>query len=154
MLKLSKWLLSLLLVLMFISLSCDKAIKYDYIIKNGRIVDGTGNPWFKADIGIIEGRIVKIGLISNNHKAVHIDASEKIVSPGFIDIHSHADGRILADPTAHNMISQGATTVIGGNCGGSKLNLAEFLKKVELQGTAINFGTLVGHGSVRRTVSR
>ncbi|MCK4967361.1 D-aminoacylase, partial [bacterium] len=115
-------------------------------------VDGTGNPWYKADVAIKNDKIVKIGALSGLKEGIVIDAANKIVSPGFIDIHSHVDSRIIDDPTVHNMIAQGATTVIGGNCGGSKLNLTEFLRKVESQGTALNFGTFVGHNSVRRVV--
>ncbi|MFC1558359.1 amidohydrolase family protein [candidate division KSB1 bacterium] len=152
MIKVTYRLLSLFLISLFILISCANTTKYDYVIKNGRIVDGMGNPWFKTDIGIKADKIVKIGLIPESHKTTNIDASGKIVTPGFIDIHSHADSRILDDPTAHNMIAQGTTTVIGGNCGGSRLNLEEFFQQIETKGTAVNIGSFVGHGSVRRKV--
>ena len=126
--------------------------KFDYLIRNGRIVDGIGNPWYKADIGIVGDRIAKIGHIPREQSNTIIDASGKVVSPGFIDIHSHGEGRILEDVTAHNFITQGATTIVGGNCGGSPLNLKEFFEKVESVGIALNLGVLVGHNSVRRKI--
>ncbi len=139
------------LITISIIYSCSGFGKYDYIIKNGKIVDGTGNPWYKADIGITGDKISKIGLIPEEHGRIVIDASGKVVSPGFIDIHTHTDG-VADDPTAQNYITQGVTTVISGNCGGSKLQLKDFFKKLESQGIALNFGTLVGHNSIRKKV--
>ena len=128
-----------------------KPEKFDYVIKNGKIIDGTGNPWYKADIGLRDGKIEKIGIISKDKGEKIINAVDMVVSPGFIDIHTHTD-KIEEDPTVHNYIMQGVTTVISGNCGGSKLGLKEFFKKLEKQGISLNYGTLVGHGSVRDTV--
>ena len=125
--------------------------KYDYVIKNGKIVDGTGNPWYKADIGITDGIIYKIGKIPEGMGKKIIDAADKVVSPGFIDIHTHTDG-IEKDPTAHNYIMQGVTTVISGNCGGSKLPLGKFFKKLEKQGIALNFGSYIGQNTIRSRV--
>jgi N-acyl-D-amino-acid deacylase len=129
-----------------------QAKQYDYLIRNGVIVDGTGNPWYAADIGIIGDKIAGIGNIPEECGNIIIDCSGKVVAPGFIDIHSHGESRILEDPTAHNFIAQGATTIVGGNCGGSPLNLKEFFEKVESGGMALNLGVLVGHNSVRRKV--
>jgi len=126
--------------------------KFDYLIRNGMVVDGMGNPRYKADIGIIGDRITKIGRIGRQQGNSVIDASGKVVSPGFIDMHSHGEGRILEDPTAHNLITQGATTIVGGNCGGSPLNLRKFFEKVESTGIALNLGVLAGHNSVRKKV--
>jgi len=130
---------------------CERLRKFDYIIKNGKIVNGTGNPWYKADIGIMGNKIAEIGLIPEKKGNHIIDAAGKVVSPGFIDIHTHTDG-VEEDPTAHNYIMQGVTTVISGNCGGSNLGLKEFFKTLEKQGIALNFATFVGHGSIRDTV--
>jgi len=131
--------------------TCLNSGGYDYVIKNGKIADGTGNPWYKADIGIIGDRIAEIGVIPEE-KVIHIiDAEGKVVSPGFIDIHTHTDG-IESDPTAHNYIMQGVTTVISGNCGGGKLQLREFFEKLEKQGIALNFGTLIGQNAIRSRV--
>jgi dihydroorotase/N-acyl-D-amino-acid deacylase len=139
------------LALFILALGCGDS-GYDYVIRNGRIIDGLGNPWYAAAVGIKGDRIEKVGRIAVGAGRVEIDAVGRIVSPGFIDIHSHVEGGIRDDPTAHNMIAQGATTIVGGNCGGSPLDLAKFFAEVELKGMAINVGVLVGHGSVHSRV--
>lgn len=94
-------------------------MEFDVVIKNGRVIDGTGNPWFKADIGITKGKITKIGLIEPSEKTKVIDATKLIVSPGFIDIHSHSDYSIPFDPMVISTIHQGITTLVVGMCGAS-----------------------------------
>ena len=94
-------------------------MEFDIVIKNGRVIDGTGNPWFKADIGITKGKIKKIGLIEPSEKIKVIDAKGLIVCPGFIDIHSHADYTIPFDPMVVSTIHQGITTLVVGMCGAS-----------------------------------
>ena len=151
----------------------------DLIIKNGKIVDGTGNPWYKADIGIENGKIVKIGHINKNQaEKPSIDANGLIISPGFIDIHSHADATNFINPRQESTIRQGITTHIAGNCGyglapinperkdlvvkylgdivsSSDLlqiewkTFNEYLNKVEQFGIASNMKFLVGHGVIR-----
>lgn len=125
---------------------------YDLVIKNGFIIDGTGNPWFKSDIGLKKQRIVRIGFIDKNQAKKSIDAQNLIVSPGFIDIHTHCDRKIAEVPTVDNYIYQGVTTVIGGNCGGHPFPLKEHFKKIENQGVSLNFGCLIGHNTIRRKV--
>jgi len=83
---------------------------YDILIKNGKIIDGTGNPWFAADLAIAGGKIVKIGQIGDAQAGELIDAGGKFVCPGFVDGHSHSDLMILADPLAEQKIMQGITT--------------------------------------------
>jgi len=90
---------------------------FDLIIKNGIIVDGSGAPPFKADIGIVNDTIVKIGNLSVKEAERVIDASNLIVAPGFIDIHNHSDEGIFLVPTADNYVMQGVTTLVIGNCG-------------------------------------
>ena len=91
---------------------------YDLIIRNGRIIDGTGNPWFQSDIGIINGKIVSIKNLSNQKAKREIDAKGLYVTPGFIDLHSHADRAMTSDfveaRMAKSLTSQGLTTVLGG----------------------------------------
>jgi N-acyl-D-amino-acid deacylase len=128
------------------------AKKFDLVIQNGFIIDGTGNPWFKADLAIRKGRIVRIGSIDDKQAKKIIDARDLIISPGFIDIHTHCDRGIVRIPTVDNYIYQGVTTVIGGNCGGHPFPLKELYGKIEDQGTALNFGCLVGHNTIRREV--
>jgi dihydroorotase/N-acyl-D-amino-acid deacylase len=145
-------LVPLLFIHLFLSGSTASLPDFDIVIKNGRIVDGTGNPWYKGDIGISRDKIVEIGRISSDRGKTIIDASEKIVTPGFVDIHTHGERQILTDRTAHNFITQGATTIIGGNCGDSPLNLEKFFIQYEAKGAALNLGILVGHNSIRRKV--
>jgi len=152
---------SLIIILFFFITNCAplkkpevviKAKKYDLVIKNGRIIDGTGNPWFKADIGIKGKRIVKIGRISEKEALRVINAEGLYVTPGFIDIHTHCDRKISEHPEVKNYIYQGVTTVIGGNCGGHPFPLKEVFEKLEKKGIALNFGCLIGHNTIRRKV--
>lgn len=92
---------------------------YDLIIKNGNIIDGTGNPWYRADVGIKDGKIVKIGRLNNLTTFNEIDAVGLVLTPGFIDIHSHSDFSIPFDPHLESTIRQGITTAVIGNCGDS-----------------------------------
>src|SRR4051812_7449242 len=87
------------------------------VICNGTIIDGTGRTPFPADIVISQGRIVDIGATEVPDDAQILDASECIVSPGFIDIHSHSDFTLLVDPRAVSSITQGVTMEVVGNCG-------------------------------------
>ncbi|MCI0693651.1 D-aminoacylase [candidate division KSB1 bacterium] len=128
--------------------------KYELVIKNGRIVDGSGNPWFYADIGIIDGRIAKIGRIDTSDAAQVIDAQNLIVAPGFIDVHAHVENSIMRMPTADNFLMMGVTTIITGNCGGSWLAIGDSLRSLEAKGVSINLATLVGHNTVRRAVMK
>src|SRR5919202_3772471 len=92
----------------------------DVLIRNGRVADGTGNPLYPADVAIQGDRIVSVGHLPAGTAALRvIDATGKIVCPGFVDCHSHSDRSILANPTAQSTIRQGITTEIVGNCGGS-----------------------------------
>jgi N-acyl-D-amino-acid deacylase len=127
---------------------------YDVLITNGRIVDGSGNPWYVADVGIREGRIVAIGRLCAEASACPakrvIDAKGLIVAPGFIDVHTHVEGNILRLPTADNYLFDGVTSVITGNCGGSETDLAKWFGELRTAGISLNLGSLIGHNSVRR----
>jgi N-acyl-D-amino-acid deacylase len=125
---------------------------YDLIIKDGFVLDGSGNPWFKADIGIKGEKIAAIGTLAEGRAKKVIDARSLIVCPGFIDIHTHCDREIVDVPTVDNYISQGVTTVIGGNCGGHPYPLKELFQKIERRGISTNFGVLVGHNTIRQEV--
>ena len=127
------------------------AFDYDLIVANGRIVDGTGNPWFRASIAIKDGRIVKIGRIDQNRAAQVIDAGGKIVAPGFIDVHTHAED-VFDNPNAENFVRMGVTSIITGNCGGSETDVREFLGRYNSKPAAVNVGTLIGHNSVRSKI--
>ncbi|AZR74793.1 amidohydrolase [Anoxybacter fermentans] len=142
------------------------------------MVDGTGNPWFRGDIGIKDGRIVKISKISPDAEAKQvIDARGMVVSPGFIDIHSHSDLPLLVDGLAQGKVRQGVTTEVIGNCGftlaplmskmakedlkneleefGLELNwetMDEYLNLLQKQGVSLNVVPLIGHGIIRKSV--
>lgn len=122
---------------------------YDMIIENGKIIDGTGNPWYSGDIGISGGRIAAVGALNMSEAKHRIDATGMFVTPGFIDIHTHSDGTILKIPTADNSVRQGLTTIVGGNCGGAPLPVADHLSQVRKTAISINYITLAGHNTIR-----
>lgn len=124
---------------------------YDLLITNARIVDGTGNPWFRADVGVKNGRISRIGHINPGDAARVIDARGQIVAPGFIDVHTHVES-IYRQPDAENFVRMGVTSLVTGNCGTSETNIAQFLGKIRTTPLAVNLATLIAHGSVRREV--
>jgi N-acyl-D-amino-acid deacylase len=125
---------------------------YDLLIRNGKIIDGTGNSWFYADIAIKDGKIVRIGKISNASAVKTVDAKGLIVAPGFIDVHGHIEGGIITRPSADNYIYDGVTTVVTGNCGGSTDNITQFFHRIDSIKPAINVATLIGHNTVRSAV--
>jgi N-acyl-D-amino-acid deacylase len=141
-----------LFVFFFILKSFTPDQDFSILIKNGYIIDGTGNPWFKGDIGINGKKIEAIGNLSKKRARIKIDATNLMVTPGFIDVHTHCDRQIAEIPTVDNYILQGVTTVIGGNCGGHPYPLDELFLKLEDKGMSVNFGCLVGHNTIRREV--
>lgn len=150
--------------------------EFDTLIKRGRIVDGTGSPWQKADIGISQGHFSEIGKIHTEQAEQVIDADELAVTPGFVDIHAHSDYSLLADPRAESAIAQGITTNFNGQCGISPApaiggaidpikrslgeygldlkwsSVDEYLTYLESIKPSINVATLVGHGVIRASV--
>lgn len=140
-------------------LSAQQPDPFDLIITNGRIMDGSGNPWFYGDIAIRGERIVEIGALSHTHARKTLDVKGSIVCPGFIDIHSHADdtyGRnnIRSDNpilrAAHNMVMQGVTTLVVNHDGRSPDSIEEQRKQMERGGVGPNVALMVGHNSIRR----
>ena len=127
---------------------------FDILIENGRVVDGTGNPWFYADIGITGDSIVAVGDLASKTTRKTIDAEGLVVSPGFIDVHAHSE-RGFGDPDSHanlNYLIQGVTTVVTGNDGGGTFRVAEIKTKWEALGIGTNAVHLVGFGAVREEV--
>ena len=135
------------------------------MIRNGRVVDGTGSPWFRGDVAFSAGRITRVGNLNPGDFDEVIDASGLVVSPGIIDIHSHSDFSLLMNPEADSFIRQGVTTVFNGNCGMSAaplneeakehieevrgvsvdwLSTAEYFSVIESRGVAINLATFTG----------
>src|SRR2546426_4450592 len=127
------------------------APEFDLLIRNGAVVDGSGAKAFSADVGVRAGRIAAVGRLQGAGAARVIEARGRVVAPGFIDVHTHADD--LADqPAAENFIRMGVTTVVAGNCGGSALDVGDSLARIGERGAAVNFATLIGHNTVRRAV--
>lgn len=126
---------------------------YDLVIADGTIYDGTNGPPYAADIGIKNGTIKTIGNIKAAGRKI-LDAGGLIVSPGFIDMHTHCDSGLQSErgKGAKNYLTQGVTTVVTGNCGGGTYRIEEFFGKLELQGTGPNVIHLVGHGTIRASV--
>lgn len=136
--------------------------QYDVLITGGRVVDGTGNPWRYADVGIRDGRIVALGRLRGAGATRVVDATGKVVAPGFIDLHSHADdpnygprGLRSADRrrrAAPNLVTQGITTVVVNADGRSVWPVAEQRRELTRLGIGPNAILLVGHGTVRARV--
>jgi len=151
--------------------------RFDIIIRNGSVFDGLGNPAVKTDLGIVGGKITAMGDLSAATADRIINAEKYVVAPGFIDIHTHTDVELIANPRAESKIRQGITTEIGGNCGYSPFPLTDsdrqelsaewseeygvqvnwtdisgFFDAIRVKGTAFNYGSLTGHGDLRAAV--
>jgi N-acyl-D-amino-acid deacylase len=154
----------------------------DLVLLNGRIVDGSGNPWFKADVGIKEGKIAAVGHLGDVEAQRTVDVEGLVISPGFIDPHSHSDWTILKNREAWSSLQQGVTTEYVGNCGSGQFpvssrnqkmlllrmadmfgvdldqvmidwaDFAGFRERVEAAGTGVNLACFVGHNTVRSAV--
>lgn len=127
---------------------------YDILIKNGQIIDGTGSPALLAQIAVKDGKIVKIARHIPSEAKTVIDASGKVVTPGFIDSHSHSDRQIFSHPVQAEKVEQGITTSVAGQCGSSicSADAAEFLDRVSGCELGANMAMLIGHGSLRKAV--
>ncbi|NLG60724.1 MAG: amidohydrolase family protein, partial [Candidatus Cloacimonetes bacterium] len=127
---------------------------YDILLRGARVLDGTGNPWYEADVAIRGDRIAGIGDLGDARAAVIVDATGLFVAPGFIDAHSHAGGS-LADPelsAAAPLLMQGITTVFVNPDGGGPVDLVEQRREIEAARPGVNVALLVPHGSVRGEV--
>ena len=132
---------------------------FDIVLRGGRVLDGTGNPWFRADVGIRDGRIAAVGDLSNatGDRAIELDG--RYIVPGFIDIHSHADDDLDAAGdagsegarrrAAPNLVSQGVTTVVVNQDGRSPWPIADQRARLESRGHGPNAALMVGHNTIR-----
>lgn len=149
---------------------------FDLLIKDARIIDGSGGPSFEGSVGIKGEKIAAVGDVPESEAAILFHARGLAVSPGFIDIHAHSEFTLLADPRAEGKVMQGVTTEVSGNCGlsagplygeyferrkgdlkelGQELNwhdLNDFFDILEKKGISLNFATLIGHGNLRGSV--
>jgi N-acyl-D-amino-acid deacylase len=146
---------------------------FDLVIRGGNVLDGTGAPAFRADLGLVGDTIAALGEIAPEQGRRVVDATGRHVAPGFIDVHTHSDPDVLVYPTADSRVRQGVTTELAGNCGGSAAPLAglgaderraewkedgldadwtdvaSYLARVEKAGTSVNHALLVGQGTLR-----
>ncbi|HEY3383644.1 MAG TPA: D-aminoacylase [Vicinamibacterales bacterium] len=129
-----------------------EARRYDLLLRGGHVIDGTGSPWVKADVAVTGDTIVAIAPRIDGPAARVIDVTGLVVSPGFIDIHTHARRGIFEVPTADNYTRQGVTTIYEGPDGSSPLPIKAFLDRVAATRVSPNFGTFVGQGSAREQV--
>jgi N-acyl-D-amino-acid deacylase len=136
-------------------------VHFDLILRGGRVLDGTGTPWIRADIGIRDGRISAVGLLPDASADRVVDVTGRVVAPGFIDIHSHADdntrGPNIRDEDARrkaapNLVAQGITTVVVNQDGRSPWPIRGQREALEEGGMGPNVMLMVGHGEVRRQV--
>ena len=152
---------------------------YDLLITGGRIVDGSGGPWFAADVAVVGGRIVALGRLAPAEARVRIDAAGQVIAPGFVDFHAHSDVTLLVDPRAESAVRQGITTQVVGNCGFSAApvraeeipryqrdglcfsfpgytwdwtSMGEYLARLRQARPSINVIALVGHTALRTAV--
>src|SRR6266571_1285325 len=125
---------------------------YDLVLRNARIVDGTGSPWYRADLAVRGDTIARIAPAITDPGARVIDLGGLAVAPGFIDLHTHAARGIFQVPTADNYVRQGVTTILEGPDGGSPVPLKPFLDKLEALPKSLNIASFLGQGSVREAV--
>ncbi|RLA34585.1 MAG: D-aminoacylase [Gammaproteobacteria bacterium] len=147
--------LACVLVLLQVFIAQANAADVDLLIKQARIIDGTGSPWFVSDVAVHDGKIVALATTLDIEADQVIQAAGRVLAPGFIDVHTHVESSDSRDglqrlPRADNYVLDGVTTIITGNCGGSEVDVAAWRDSLENLG--INVATLIGHNSVRRSV--
>ena len=132
--------------------SAQDAAVYDLLLRNGRIVDGTGSPWYRADVAIRGDRIAAVGPALSGTARREVDVAGQVIAPGFVDVHSHGGGGIFEVPTADNYVHQGVTTFIAGPDGSSELPVGPWLDRLAALPRTVNVGTMVGQGTIRASV--
>lgn len=149
--------------------------EFDILIKNARVIDGTGSPWYRADVGVKGDKVARVGRLKNSTAKLSIEAEDNILAPGFIEIHGHSDRTLLINPLAESSIHLGVTTETVGNCGNSiapltSLNfrtengsfqrivpdfeiswrsVADLYKEYQKRGSSVNIVPFVGHNTIR-----
>jgi N-acyl-D-amino-acid deacylase len=136
------------------TVAVQEAASYDILVTNGRVLDGSGNPWLRADIGIKGDRIVAVGRLAGAKAELVVDARDRIVAPGFMDAHSHALGDLTRGDLreARALIAQGLTTIVGNPDGGGPIDLKAQAGQLENGGIGVNAALVIGHATVRNRV--
>ena len=147
-----RFLILLSLVLLAAPLAGQEQERFDLLIRGGRVVDGSGNPWVRADVAIRGDRITRIGHLPETTADRIVDAEGLVVAPGFIDPHTHAVRGIFDVPTADNYLLQGVTTLTEGNDGSSPWPIRDHLERIAELGISPNWGVFAGQGTIRREV--
>ncbi|AWO01486.1 aminoacylase [Chitinophaga alhagiae] len=125
----------------------------DLLIRNAKIIDGTGNSWFYGDVAVKDGKVLQTGRLPAGFTASRtIDAAGMVAAPGFIDVHTHIEGDEFKVPTADNFLYDGVTTVVTGNCGSSNVDLGRYFHRLDSLKTSVNVASLIGHNDVRRAI--
>src|SRR5207302_7931908 len=125
---------------------------HELIIRHGKVLDGAGNDWFYADVLVRGDRIAAIGKVEPRAGAEEIDASELIVAPGFIDVHTHADNGVITSPLAENFIRDGVTPIVTGHCGYGVRDVGAYFDRIRDRGAALDVATLIGHNTILQAV--
>lgn len=129
----------------------------DILIRNARVIDGTGSPWFVNDVAVTDGRITAMSNSLDIDASQVIDANGRVLAPGFIDVHTHVESSgdrlgLEGLPRADNFLLDGVTTIITGNCGSSEVDVGAYQSRLDKLGIGINVATFIGHNTVRQTV--
>ena len=124
----------------------------DILMQHGKIIDGSGNPWFYGDVAVKDGKIIAVGNLTNWQATKIINATGFVIAPGFIDVHTHIEEDEIKNPLASNFIYDGVTTVITGNCGASHVDIKKYLSFIDSLHLSVNVATLVGHNDIREAV--
>src|SRR2546421_5513078 len=135
--------MAMLLILALAAIPIAQTQSYDLLLRNGRIVDGTGSPWYRGDVAIRGDTIVRVAPSITESATRVIDLGGQVIAPGFIDIHTHSRRGIFDVPTADNYIRQGVTTVMEGPDGSSPVPLAPFLARLDALPKSINIGSFI-----------
>ena len=139
-----------------VPLSAQEQRPFDILITGGHVIDGTGNPWFAADVGIRGDKIVAVGKLTGATATRTIDARGKVVTPGFIDLHSHGSGGLESEDArrraAPNVVTQGVTTVVINPDGGGPISIGDQKATLERLGIGLNAILMVPHNTIRREV--